>query len=419
MLVVLLVLGGCRGDNGSAGGDPPPPPVATPPPTREDLHNPIEHEARQPQPLDPSLQQEEPSPLLGDEEGIGGADRTRQWSVRPDARRPKGVPEGRWGGDAATNVTPTVTITSPADGLVLPNPITFEYTTSSGIFRVAFYVDGFPMQDQPFIPERRYAYRFAGVNVLRRVELVGLSEDGREIARDTIRILPSAGYIVEPPGFNRYVIRAINDWVLYPKDGRYPYCWRECPGTVGMIHDTSYLGEVRWTGDGHCVCTGHTLEIFLDAYRRWQAESGAPQDLPFGALTRDQLRREFYQFWQGYKVTESASCADALEVAGIGYNLYPEQWNDAQAGDFMNISRTNGTGHAVIFIKWVTDREDNIVGIRYYGCNRQGDSHPDPADPANRKVSGPSFKTEKFDGWGGSLIPSYVFLGRVLDPSVL
>jgi len=334
---------------------------------------------------------------------------------------PREVPEGRWGRYAATPlpIPPTVTITSPASGLVLLNPITFEYTTSPDIARVAFHVDGFPMQNRPLLPEGRYAYRFGGVNVLRQVELVGLSEDGREIARDAITVLPSAGYLVEPPGFNRYVIRAINDWVLYPKDSRYPYCWRDCPGTVGMIHDTSYLGEVRWMGDGHCVCTGHTLEIFLDAYRRWQADAGVPADTAFGALTRDQLRREFYQFWQGYGVAKSASCADALEAAGIGYNIYPEQWTDAVPGDFINISRTNGTGHAVIFIRWITDREDNIIGLRYYGCNRKGDSHPDPADPASQAVSGPSFKTEKFDGWGGTLIPSYVFIGHVLDPGEL
>ena len=311
---------------------------------------------------------------------------------------------------------PAVSILTPADGLVLPNPVTFEYTTSPDIARVAFYVDGFPMQEAPFIPTGRYAYRFGGVNVLRRIELVGLNSDGREVARDEIRVLPSAGYLVEPRGFNRYVIRALNDWTLYPKNGRYPYCWRDCPASVGMIHDTSYLGEVRWQGDGHCVCTGHTLEIFLDAYRRWQAEAGVPTETPFGALTRDTLRSEFYKYWQGYGVTESASCADALEAVGIGYNLYPEQWSEAVPGDFVNISRTNGTGHAVIFIRWITDEERRIVGLRYYGCNREGDSHPDPDDPANQTVSGPSFKSERFDGWGGTLIPSYFFLGRVLDP---
>ena len=323
------------------------------------------------------------------------------------------------GGGAPPADIPAVSITVPADGLILPNPVTFEYTVTPGIARVAFYVDGFPMQERPFAPGGRYAYRFSGVNVLRRVELAGLDAAGREVARDSVTVLPSAGYVVEPPGFNRYVIRAVNDWVLYPKDGSYPYCWRECPGSVGMIHDTSYLGEVRWAGDGSCVCTGHTLEVFLDAYRRWQSEARVPENLPFGALSGDGLRREFYQFWQGFGAAETASCADAFEAAGIGYNLYPEQWTDALPGDFVNISRTNGTGHAVIFIRWVTDAEDRIVGLRYYGCNRSGDSRPDPDDPANRSVSGPSFKTERFDGWGGTLIPSYLFLGRVVDPDTL
>ncbi|MBM4370385.1 MAG: hypothetical protein FJ098_01940 [Deltaproteobacteria bacterium] len=314
---------------------------------------------------------------------------------------------------------PTVTILAPADGILVPNPVTFEYLASPGVAAVAFYADGFPMRERPFPPTDRYGYRFAGVNVLRQVELVGLDAGGREVARDEVAVLPSEGYLVEPTGFNRFVIRAINDWSLYPKDGRYPYCWRDCPGSVGMIHDVAYLGELRWHAGGHCVCTGHTLEVFLDAYRRWQAETGAPDDLPFGGLTRDQIRGEFYQHWQGYGVARTASSADALESAGIGYNLYPEQWNEALPGDFLNISRSSGTGHAVIFIRWVTDDEDRIVGVRYYGCNRRGDSHPDPDDPHNRRVSGPSFVTERFEGWGGSLLPDYVFLGRVLDPSDL
>ena len=40
----------------------------------------------------------------GDEEGIGGADRMLRWSVRPDARRAKRVPQ-RGDGGASTQLT--------------------------------------------------------------------------------------------------------------------------------------------------------------------------------------------------------------------------------------------------------------------------------------------------------------------------
>ena len=57
------------------------------------------------------------------------------------------------------------------------------------------------------------------------------------------------------------------------------------------------------------------------------------------------------------------------------------------------------------------------VGIRYYGCNGSGQSCPDSEDPENTwGNSGPSFITEYFEGHGGSVLPTYLFIGRVFLP---
>ena len=59
-----------------------------------------------------------------------------------------------------------------------------------------------------------------------------------------------------------------------------------------------------------------------------------------------------------------------------------------------------------------------MTGLRYYSCNGSGDSHPDPGDPENSSGnSGPSFITEMFSGHGGSVLPSYVFIGHTFDPA--
>jgi hypothetical protein len=239
--------------------------------------------------------------------------------------------------------------------------------------------------------------------------------------------LTQGSVLPEEAGFNQYVVEAINDWAMYPKDGTYFFCYQNpsCePDWVdiyfGMIHDTGYLGEILFEGTGRCYCCGHTLEVFLDAYRRYQLDKGLPVTVPYGGLTLDDVDiGPFYQHWFGFGVAKTSSSANALEDAGIGMNLLPSEWEMAVTGDFMNISRSNGTGHAVIFVDWVR-QGDEIVGIRYYGCNSSGDSHPDPDHPDNQSgVSGPSFVTEYFTDHGGKVLTGYVFIGRAFPPDQL
>ncbi len=235
--------------------------------------------------------------------------------------------------------------------------------------------------------------------------------------------LSGGGILPEQAGFNDYVIQAINDQARYPKDGTWPYCFNNsaCEPDVdiyfGMIHDGYYLGEMLFEGTGRCYCCGHTLEIFLDAYRRWQLDYGVPETVPYGGLTlADMDVGAFYQHWFGWGVADTASSANALEYAGIGVNLYEGDWDMALPGDFINLSRSTGTGHAVIFVDWVYD-DGLLAGLRYYSCNGSGDSHPDPADPDNVSgVSGPSFRTEYFTDAGGTVLKNYLFIGRAFDP---
>lgn len=315
---------------------------------------------------------------------------------------------------------PFVKILSPLDGEVAHNPVSFQFAAGNGVVKVAFFVDDFPLQSQALdAASGAFTYDFKGVNVLRHLVLEGYGEDGILAASDHLSFIPSEGFIPEPPGFNAYVVRAINDWTVYPKNGAYPYCWKECPGSMGVIHDVTYLDVLLWPGEGSCFCTGFTLELLFDAVRRWQGANGMDPIDPLHFLTVEAADGgEFYQYWQGYGVTTSASSADAFEAEEMGHHINPESWEDALPGDFVNLSRTDGTGHSVIFVEWVKEGGE-IIGIRYFGCNSSGDSHPDPDDPNNvTGVSGPTFETEKFVSAGGKVIPSYLYIGHIVDPLV-
>lgn len=333
------------------------------------------------------------------------------------------VPRGESRGPSTVSSPPSspwVSIIEPTADAVVPNPVTFVFQAGSGVKKLALFVDGLPLQASPFAAtQSTLVHEFKGVNLVRTLELEGYDETGAVVALEVVRFVPSAGFIPPPPGFNGFVVSVINDGLLYPRDGRYRYCWRECPGSMGMLHDVYYQGELLWEGDGTCYCTGHTLEVFLEAVRRWAAVRGIDEGEPFGELDFDTLRGgDFYQHWQGYGVTNEASAAAAFESAGIGFPLGADSWSQAVPGDFVNLSRVNGTGHAVIFVSWVRERGE-IVGLTYYGCNRSANSHPDRGDPANRRgISGPSFATERFLDRGGQVLPEYLFIGRVVDPLV-
>jgi len=312
----------------------------------------------------------------------------------------------------------TVEVLSPTDGEVVSVPVTFKFATGNGVKTVALFVDDIPLSPAPLPADLgTYTAGFNGVNMVRHLVLEGYAENGRLLATDELDFVPSKGYVVLPDGFNRYVIQAVNDWTRFPKNGAYPYCWRDCPGSMGLIHPVSYLGETLWDGSATCFCTGHTLEIFLAAVRSWQAANGLDESEPFGDLSLDSVQGgEFYQYWQGYGVTFQASSADAFASTDIGYAVGPDAWRTALPGDFVNLSRINGTGHSAIFISWITQHGE-IAGLRYYGCNSSGSSHPDPTDPAGTtRVSGPSFVTEMLVGFGGTVIPEYLFIGHVVDP---
>ncbi len=340
---------------------------------------------------------------------------------------PDGSTDGDSDSDSDTD-SPWVSIIYPGDGEEAPNPVTFEFDGGGGVVSVAFFADDeWPLQDDPVpVGQGALTYEFSEVNYPRDISLIGYDADGEVVAEDQVSFIPlDLSCLIGPqPGFNEYTVRVINDWTMYPKDGTYPYCWGEpwCGDMWGQIHDGYYGDELLFDGGGDCFCSGHTLEIFLAAYRLWLFDHDLDESVLFeyggDVLTVDSVDiGDFYQWWQGFGVASYASSADAFETVGIGENIYEENWDEVLAGDYVNLSRSTGSGHAVIFINWI-EEDGQKVGLRYYGCNNSGSSCPDPEDPDNTTGnSGPAFITEYFEGEGGTVLPAWLFIGRVFLPT--
>lgn len=163
----------------------------------------------------------------------------------------------------------------------------------------------------------------------------------------------------ELPEFNRIVLQVISE---YPTDGTHGYWWpRDGEGSYdGVTHDLYFRGEKVMEGEpqGRTFCCGLTLEVFLEAYKRWLAQHGGEET----ATLRPEDWPEFQRLWFVVE-TNGPGPSAALEQFGLGRTIRQEE---ALPGDFVQIWRRQGSGHSVIFLDWVRDEAENIVGFHYW-----------------------------------------------------
>lgn len=129
------------------------------------------------------------------------------------------------------------------------------------------------------------------------------------------------------------------------------------------------------------MCVAAVSEVIIEALNIYGAQTGdvTPfQRLPMrswnsGAVT--DIRAWIFCF----DTVKSNGTADALAKFGIGRKL---PFEELLPGDFINLNRTNGSGHATVFLGFINaDYEDEeqyssrVVGFKYFSA--QGKGKPD------------------------------------------
>jgi hypothetical protein len=165
---------------------------------------------------------------------------------------------------------------------------------------------------------------------------------------------------------------AFNDHVLavlrsYPTDGTHGYHWpKDEPGAPqawrGNARTLTYAGEVLGAGDpqGRCHCSGLTFEVFLQAWMAHARASGRPErirDLDLAGVRRLQSQ------WFG-SPADKTTLRTALVENGLGVQL--TDLEEARPGDFVQLWRHDGSGHAAIFLAWDRAPGGAITGIHYW-----------------------------------------------------
>jgi len=195
---------------------------------------------------------------------------------------------------------------------------------------------------------------------------------------------------------NPYVLKIIDS---YPIDGSYPYRWQTNPPEYdiynGVTQNLSYkeqiVAKAHPNGTRCSNCCGLTFEVFFRAMQMRNKDKGVDIN-DFNGMTFDDLFN-FMLIW--FVVGEGDNPQKAIEYYGLGKRI--DNWEEAKAGDFCDISRNNNSGHSIIFIEWERNPDGEIAGMKYFSSG----SH------------GVGFGTEFFSDTGGKVLRDSVHLARV------
>ena len=197
--------------------------------------------------------------------------------------------------------------------------------------------------------------------------------------------------------FNDYVMEVVDS---YPTDGSYPYDWTSEDGYYGITKDLHYNDQVFVKGDkkNRSYCSGITFEVFIQAYQAYNQDLGV--DGIKGIDTIEDLEN-LRVMWYGAD-GDKTTIKHALEETGLGYELKDRL--AVKKGDFVQLWRHSGSGHTAVFINWVQDKDNQIIGFKYWSSNYK---------------KGISYGTEYFGDSGSTIIKDQTYFMRVIEPMKL
>ncbi len=284
-----------------------------------------------------------------------------------------------------------VTITSPADGAEIPNPVTFAVDTSADVDRVELYADGWLLGEAR---DGLLTTTFEGTGYARNIEARAWSDDAM-VATDAMTFTVAPG--TDPPStdMNERIVRFMAE---YPTDGTNGYYWPEGDVWHGTTRDVWYLGERVAEGDpyGRCFCVGLTWEVFMRAFDEADRATGGDGSLNGMSVSDlDTFRVDWF-----VRELLGAGPADALDHFGLGGRV--TDWDAVAPGDFIQFWRHSGSGHNAIFVGWEHDGDGAVIGFRYWSTQSSTD--------------GIGFNEEYFGSSGSRVDPAYFFAARAAAP---
>ncbi len=179
--------------------------------------------------------------------------------------------------------------------------------------------------------------------------------------------------------FQKQVLQTIiNEQMLRQEDDVYYWLKATDPEAVDSTHlgttvNIDYLGErlssVRENRGTHCV--GMSWQVCMSVLQKWAQTQNAKGKISGMGVTD---MKNFVDKW--FVKLKGAPLGVPLEMGAVhalaSYNLGDEiAFGNAVAGDFVQFWRKDNSGHSCIFLRWVYDKDSEIIGFHYWGSQPQ------------------------------------------------
>ncbi len=181
----------------------------------------------------------------------------------------------------------------------------------------------------------------------------------------------------------------------YERDGRYPYSWTN--DYDGVSQDLNYqsctIANAKSDSSHSTFCCGITLEVYFKSIMSTLNESENLNGIK---------AKDFDKFIRKWFVLEANGDGPGLALKAYGLGKSIDKMKDVLPGDFVQIWRTNGSGHSVIFIEWLTNDDSDTTGMKYWST--QTSTH------------GVNYNNEYFKDFGGKIDKNVTHYSRAFKP---
>jgi hypothetical protein len=186
----------------------------------------------------------------------------------------------------------------------------------------------------------------------------------------------------------RYVLSVMNTYQI----GKYPYLlntdYNNYNGvTTDLVYQGRTIAKANPNGNRASHCVGITFEVFFKAMQQRNRSLGLPED-NFNNMSADELRSFMLTWYVANGSKANSNVAVAVERFGLGKRI--TKLENAKAGDFIDFSRTNNTGHTAVFMGWIRENQ-KIIGLRYWS--------------SQESTKGIAYKTEYFNVYDDNGVP--------------
>jgi hypothetical protein len=192
------------------------------------------------------------------------------------------------------------------------------------------------------------------------------------IAASTLPSHAAEPSLADDQSFNKYVLRAVEKInSTYPSKGYSKNSF--------YTHDLKYGdGTIKSNTPPMTMCVAAVAEVIAVAINMYVDETGDTKPyshLPYSGWNRMRPMDIRSHIWVDHHLA-SAGTADALTTFGVGKRT---AFRNLQPGSFINLNRTNKTGHAVVFMGFI-DKDgtvidpynDSVKGFKYFSSQGQG-----------------------------------------------